>query len=98
MVLTKEQVRALAAAAWIGITEEELAVLTPAMNRTGQYIETIREAPIPEGITEEGGGKPATANPGRKDQVQPSWSREAILRNAPQQAEFCFQTPRFFAE
>ena len=55
MVLTEEKVRALAAIARLGITEEELTALTIALNRTCQYIAEIREAPVPEGITEAGG-------------------------------------------
>ncbi|MBA2132866.1 Asp-tRNA(Asn)/Glu-tRNA(Gln) amidotransferase subunit GatC [Capillibacterium thermochitinicola] len=72
MVLTKEQVRALAEIARLGVSEEELAVLTPAINRTCQYIVAIREAPVPEGITDVPPGEPA--NPGREDEVQPSCS------------------------
>lgn len=96
MVLTEEQVRALAAAARLGITEEEVAALMPALNRTGQYIAAIRQAPVPaEEPTIYGGELLAI---GREDQVEPSWPRQEILRNAPQQAEFCFRTPRFLTD
>ncbi|HHT06052.1 MAG TPA: aspartyl/glutamyl-tRNA amidotransferase subunit C [Hydrogenispora sp.] len=96
MVLTEEKVRALAAIARLGITEEELTALTIALNRTCQYIAEIREAPVPEGITEAFGGEPT--NTGREDQVLPSWPREAVLRNAPEQANLCFQTPRILED
>ncbi|NLM37345.1 MAG: hypothetical protein GX202_04385 [Firmicutes bacterium] len=70
MVLTKEQVRALAASARLGVSEEELAVLTPAINRACQAIARIREAPVPEGIPDLFPDVPA--HPGREDEGRPS--------------------------
>ncbi|NLC53122.1 MAG: aspartyl/glutamyl-tRNA amidotransferase subunit C [Firmicutes bacterium] len=96
MVLNKEQVRALAASARLGVSEEELTALTSAINRACQYIVEIRKAPVPEGRPPVFGGEPTTT--GREDQVQPSWPREAVLRNAPEQAQFCFQTPRILED
>ena len=89
--LTTQQVKDLAAQARLGLSEEEIGVLTPAINRTLRSIEALREAPIPEGTLTVDGGEGGKSL--RADQVCPSWPQEAVLGNAPQQLDACFQTP-----
>ena len=91
MILNKEQVRALAALARLGVTEEEIGILTPALNRTIQYIEGLREAPIPDGNPTIYGEERRAI--GREDRIRPSWPQDDVLRNAPQQVDGCIQTP-----
>ena len=92
--LSAQQVKDLAVQALLGVTEEEIGVLSPAINQTLQSIEEIRKAPVSEGepTVNEGGERL------RADQVCLSWPQEAVLSNAPKQFDACFQTPLVLEE
>lgn len=92
--LSAQQVKELADQARLGVTEEEIAVLTPAINQTLKYIEAMREAPVPAGEpTVNGGEGKVSEKVFRADQVCPSSPQAAVLRNGPRQFDGCFQTP-----
>lgn len=96
MSLTAAQVNDLAAVAQIDLTEEEIQVFTTDLNRTLRYVEKIRLAPLPDLEPTINGAE--LTGVWREDEVRPSWSQDAVLSNAPQKANACFQTPRVLDE
>ena len=94
--LSAQQVKDLAAQALLGVTEEEIGVLSPAINQTLQSIEEIRKAPVSEGEPTVNGGEGGERL--RADQVCLSCPQEAVLSNAPKQFNACFQTPLVLEE
>ncbi len=90
--LSERDVRALAAYAHIGLADDELPGITADLNSIIENLQPILEYDLSdveptfhpiEGLT----------NVMREDEVQPSFSQERALANAPRQQDGCFLIP-----
>lgn len=97
MTLTEQDVRDIAEYARIGLTDEELPLMTADLN---SIIETLR--PITE--YELDGVEPtfhpigSLSNVMREDEVGTSFEREVALSNADSVSEGCFEIPSILGE
>ena len=90
--LTEKDVRDIATYARIGLNDEEVTAMTADLNSIIENLQPILEYDLSdveptvhpiEGLT----------NVMREDEVQPSFSQERALANAPRQQDGCFLIP-----
>ncbi|MCT4544253.1 MAG: Asp-tRNA(Asn)/Glu-tRNA(Gln) amidotransferase subunit GatC [Vallitalea sp.] len=92
MKITKEQVEHVANLARLNLTEEEKEEMISDMGVIIEFADRINELNI-EDITPTAHVIPIN-NVFREDIVQPSFSRDELLKNAPNKEDGCFSVPR----
>jgi aspartyl-tRNA(Asn)/glutamyl-tRNA(Gln) amidotransferase subunit C len=90
--ITKEQVEHVANLARLNLTEEEKEEMISDMGVIIEFADRINELNI-EDITPTAHVIPIN-NVFREDIVQPSFSRDELLKNAPNKEDGCFSVPR----
>ncbi len=86
-MVTHEEVQKLAILAKLFVADEELDKLTKDMEEIISFADTINNASVEETNFDNING---LSNVFREDVVIPSFSREDILKNAPDNDEGCF--------
>ena len=92
MKITKDTIEHVANLARLNLTEDEKARLTLDMENIISYVDKLNEL-------DTSNVKPTdhvipVRNVFREDNVEPSYSKEKILANAPVQEEGCFKVPK----
>lgn len=92
MKITKEQVEHVANLARLNLTEEEKEQMTTDMEAIIEFANRINEIDI-DNIDPTAHIVPVN-NVFREDEVNPSFSRDELLSNAPNKENGCFSVPR----
>lgn len=93
MAISEEQVRHVALLARLGLTDEQVAALGVELNDILHQVEKISALDLAD--VEPTAHAVAVTNVVRADVVRPGLSREAALRNAPDQQDGAFLIPKF---
>lgn len=96
MSISKEQVEHIAQLARLSLAPDEVERFTEQLNDILRFAEKLNELDT-EGVEPTSHVMPMT-NVLRKDEVKPSWPRERVLVNAPEQKDGMFRVPPVFDE
>lgn len=95
--VTEHDVRDIAEYARIGLTENEVAQMTVDLNAIIESLKPITEYDL-EGVEPTFHPIGGLSNVMREDVVQPSFTQEEALANAPKQQDECFLIPSILGE
>ncbi|MGI6127843.1 MAG: Asp-tRNA(Asn)/Glu-tRNA(Gln) amidotransferase subunit GatC [Planifilum sp.] len=96
MSISKEQVEHIAQLARLSLAPDEVERFTEQLNDILRFAEKLNELDT-EGVEPTSHVMPMT-NVLREDEVKPSWPRERVLVNAPEQKDGMFRVPPVFDE
>lgn len=96
MSISKEQVEHIAQLARLSLAPDEVERFTEQLNDILRFEEKLNELDT-EGVEPTSHVMPMT-NVLREDEVKPSWPRERVLVNAPEQKDGMFRVPPVFDE
>lgn len=91
MKLTRAEVLHIAALARLGLSETEITSFQAQLSEILSHAERLQQVDL--STISPTARVQATQNVLRADEVIPSFSREAMLANAPQAMEGCFKVP-----
>jgi aspartyl-tRNA(Asn)/glutamyl-tRNA(Gln) amidotransferase subunit C len=94
--ISKEQVEHIAQLARLSLAPDEVERFTEQLNDILRFAEKLNELDT-EGVEPTSHVMPMT-NVLREDEVKPSWPRERVLVNAPEQKDGMFRVPPVFDE
>jgi aspartyl-tRNA(Asn)/glutamyl-tRNA(Gln) amidotransferase subunit C len=94
--ISKEQVEHIAQLARLSLAPDEVERFTEQLNDILRFAEKLNELDT-EGVEPTSHVMPMT-NVLREDEVKPSWPRERVLVNAPEQKDGMFRVPPVFEE